>query len=488
MTFKMNKLFQHKFALPSGQITLLAFLFCAGFPLILATLQQAAMSAVLIYIFVGVVGLLQCHSTQQKLSDSKLRWLGYFWLTKLGLTLFLLYAGWIPQLDPDSSSSWGYDPQRYYWSALHLVENNWIPVVGLNYQGIVFYYAVIFYLFGHNPVIPALVNAFVTLLGTLFLIRVSYEFKEKRDPRDWTLAFALLIPEMVWYDVMTSRETLMAVLVLVASLSAGRYIVRSGSVSFTTTAWLVGASLLAILVVRPFMAIPVMASIILMTLLGLRSSKTTLLHLTLFGLVGILLTASPMIQDLSGGYDMESLIAHISGVSSFQDNVASRSQDWSEQSIGLLLAPNTLGEGILYLPLRMILYLVAPLPNVTLSISGLFTGSWSAWQQLMVLPSSVMNIVAIPSVGAGFIYSLRHRRHYKAPLVMYITYFMTFISIAGGNIIIHERYRLMATLLLASCAWFGATVCTKQLITQLSFLWYGILAAGAIFYFAYKGL
>lgn len=470
-----------------GQVTMFTLVLAFGVSLLFATVQVAMLNTVLIFLFVAFVGMQRCHATRNKLGDSRLRLLATFWLIKLGLTLFLLYVGWIPELNPDASSSWGYDPQRYYQDAYDLIERGWNPIAGSNYQGIIFYYGAIFYLFGHNPVIPALINAFVTLNGTLYLIRLAYEFKGERGPRDWTLAYLLLIPEVLWYDVMTSRETLVAVLVLVAVLSAGCYIVRTGTAKHVSTLLLSGSCFTAILAVRTTVAIPVAVSIAAIAILLSPSRILNTLPKLLVISLGIgLLAAGPLVQRLTGGVQVDYLKS-IAVLQSFEANVASQ-HEWSQQSIGMLLAPNNWWQSILYLPPRMILYLLAPLPSIAVPIADLIAGSYFAWQNLMTIPSSVLNILALPYAMAGFAHVFKCRKQQPNPLILHLAFWGMFIGIAGGNIIIHERYRVMMSLLFFGCAWLGYTICTKAQIRRFAFIWYGLLCAGVVFYVARKVL
>lgn len=219
----------------------------AGLVLLFATVQVALVNTLGLFLLVTLIGLWQCRATAYRLADTKLRVLGTLWLVKVGLTLLLLYAGWIPQFDPASSDSWGYDAQRFYQDAYDLIENGWNPVTGLNYQGITFHYGAIFYLFGHNPVIPALVNAFITLLGTLFFIRCAYGFAPNRTSKDWWIAGLLLVPEVLWYDVITSCESLATILILVAAFTASGYLV---GVRMVNTLLLSGTAFVATLTLR----------------------------------------------------------------------------------------------------------------------------------------------------------------------------------------------------------------------------------------------
>jgi len=455
----------------------------------MATIDHDLFNTLLLLAFVAITGLLLCRNTQIRLNDPSLKILGYFWLIKLGITLFLLYAGWIPQLDSATSSMWGYDPQRFYVQAQELIYNNWSSAfVSLNYVGILYYYGAICYVLGNNPVIPALINAFVTLIATLYLVKVGYEIKGQRGPRDWTLAFALLLPELLWFDVMTSRETLLAALLLFAMLTTGRYLARTAPVSLPKVLIVGGLSALAIAAVRTSMLLPVSASIALMVLLvkpqrGSRFAQRTILAV----LAVAILIVGPVIAGYMGGYDFD-VGKTLQTATSAKENIAllNPAMEWSENSIGMLLMPEGLLQSILFLPPRMVLYLVAPLPNVFVHVRDLLAGSWGAWQKLLTMLSSVINVLAIPYALASFVQSIKTRKANAAPLVLHISYWVTFMAIAGGNLIIHERYRVMAALLLWGCAWLGARTCSQSLIIRTSLLWYGLLTLGALFCVVYK--
>lgn len=484
-------IFFHKIgavALPRRQFALLFLLLGIGSTLILGTMEETAFGTVLVLIVVSTTGMALCRRTQTRLDDPGLRVLGCFWLVKLGATLFLLYMGWIPQLDPASSSSWGYDPQRFYFQAQEMSDNNWLPeFVSLNYVGILYYYGAIFYVFGHNPVIPALINAFVTLIASLYLVKVGYEVKRLRGPRDWTLAFVLLLPEMVWFDVMTSRETLLAALLIFATLTTGRYLARTAPVSLGKMLIVVGISMFAIAAVRTSMLVPLFAAIALMVLLvkpqrGSRALQRTLLVIT----TATALVGGTFVTGYIGGYDFD-LGTALRAVTTARGNIAlSDDVEWSEKSIGMLFIPGSAVEAVLFLPPRMVLYLAAPLPSILFSIRELSDGSWVAWQNLLTILSAVINLLVMPYVLASLVRSIKTRKADAAPLVLHISYWITFMAIAGGNLIIHERYRVMASLLLWGCAWLGARTCPKHQIVSVSLLWYSLLAMGAVFYLGYK--
>ena len=450
------------------------------------TVRVALLNTLLIFFAFTLLGLWLCHRARVDLADPKLKILSTLWLLKVIITLFLLYVGWIPQVDP-SSASWGYDPQRFYIDAFELIQNGWNPLAGSNYQGIVYYYGAIFYLFGHNPVIPALINAFVTLLGTLFLIRCVYSFVPERTAKDWTIASLLLLPEVLWYDVMTARETLMAMLIIFVVLSIGRYLIGTKGVGLGRTLLVSGTALFAILAVRTSMAIPVVASIGVMVFL-LRSNRkiSSFLRVLLLCLAIVGMSAGPFIQNFAGGADINYLNMLERLQSSESNAASSENSSWSDNSIGLLLKPNNALQALLYLPPRMVLYLAAPLPNIAVSVPELMNGSWSAWQSLLTIPTSAMMLLFLPFALAGAAHAWRFRRSQPAQMLLHITFWITFMAVVGGNIIIHERYRVMFTLLLFTCVWFGYTRCTRREVKSWAMPWFGLLTISAVFYVVYK--
>jgi hypothetical protein len=475
---------------PLGQVGFLFALLVGGCALIFLTMFPTYYATSLLYIGISGVGLLLCRKTQVHLKDPRLKILGYLWLIKILFTIFLLYVGWIPDLDPTFSMNWGYDPQRFYFQARELVDNNWIPNFGqLNYTGILYYYGAIYYIVGHNPVIPALINAFVTLLATLCLVRAGYAIKQDRGSRDWTISFALLIPEMLWFDVMTSRETLVAALLVFSLVAVGRYLARLENISLIKTISVVALSVGGISFVRTSMLLPVVLSIILMVLFVRQTGAHRVVLRTLLISVGMAaLLFAPLIGEFTGGAKFSSISA-IDVATSSAKNIALRSDvQWSDSSIGMLLMPNGILQSVLFLPLRMLLYLSAPLPNILVPLQELLGGSFYAWERLCMILSSVLNLLIFPYAIASLIQAVNERKANPAPLVFHVPYWCVFASIAGGNLIIHERYRIMGTLFLWGCAWLGSVSCPNRLIHKSKFVWYGLLGSCGFFYVTYKFL
>jgi hypothetical protein len=454
---------------------------------ILTTQKETALSTLLLFMSVAIVGLILCERLKAALNDPDLKVLGFFWLIKLAITFILLFTGWMPMLDPHSAG-WGYDPQRYYYQAQELVENNWIFYGGLNYIGILYYYGALFFVFGHNPIIPALFNSFITLLATLYIIKFAYEVTGKRESCDWKIAWGLLLPEILWFDVITSRETLVAALIIFVSLTIGRLFIQSRKIPHIKEVTIIVLSLSIIAAVRTSMLLPIIGSIFIFLLLKKIKLQNRIYQVIIFAilLIGIVFTNDTLVNYIGGDtFDIAKLIDKAmfstKNIATTADEV-----EYSKNSISQILLPEGVLQSIVFLPPRMILYILAPLPNISFSFIEMINGSWQAWQKLLTVLSSLINIIAMPYVLAATIQSIRNRKKNIAFLTMTIPFWTVFVAISGGNLIIHERYRVMATLLLWGCAWLGSKISSPQLIKSSKLLWYGTLLLGVLFYIFYK--
>lgn len=475
-------------SISSLQSILLLCLLAFGILLIVITIEDHLINTLLLFIGVTVIGFILSNKTAGFLNDKNLRLLGTFWLIKIFITFILLYAGWIPELDPNTSARWGYDPQRYYQYAWDLVLQNWNPFgIDLNYQGILYYYGVIFSFIGRNPVTPALINSFVTLQGILLLIRSLYRFMPECHVNDWRIAYLIFVPEVLWYDVMTGRETLMAVLIIFSTLPVGR-LVLGDKVSGKTIKILVTiGSLFAIMAVRTSMLLPVVCCLLFFTFsIKSKNSSSRFLRIFIISIVLFGLFVAPFVQEISGGYSVD-FLNNLEQIQAIEGNVA-ETAEWDNQSIGMLIMPSGLLSSFFFLPPRMLLYLVTPLPKITVSVMELISGSWYSWQSLMTVLTSILMLIFFPYVLGGSYLAWQCRKKYPAIGIVPITFWINFIAVAGGNLIIHERYRLMFTLLFFATSWIGYTRTSYETVKKIAFYWLIILFSCAIFYIVYKSL
>lgn len=448
--------------------------------------QEDAMATIGFMAVITLAGLWLIARLRILLEDPNVQRLGYVWLLAILLTLTLLFVGWIPQLDPSASLSWGYDPQRYYFQAKELIDNRWSSdFVSINYVGILYYYGALFAFIGYNPIIPALLNLFTTLLAVLFLVQIGYKIKKDRGPYDWTLGLAMLLPEVLWFDVMTSRETITMSLLTILLLSAGEYLMQiTRSTIFGRTAVILITDL-GIGLLRTAMLLPVAIAMGLLFLF-LRPARMRRWGGVIFLVqLAVLLFVTPTISTNLGSYNFDYTEIGNRLVISDEEQML-LGLNWNQQSFGQLLIPNNNVEAILYTPPRAMIYLVTPLPTIGFSLKELLHGSWLDWQTLMSTLSSIINITLFPFALASFIYAIRHRKEYPTLLVFHIPYWVLFFAIAAGNQIIHERYRIMASLLFAGCVWLGVFATPRTEIKRWYFIWFLAIGLAGLVYIGYK--
>lgn len=437
-----------------------------------------------LFLFVAVVGLRMITGLTRQIHDPHVQKLGYVYLIKLLALLILLHVAWIPMLDP-SSPNYGYDPQRYYYLARSLADTGFNisairSIENLNYIGIVYYYGVVFALLGQNPVLPALINAFVTLLATLLLVRVGYMIKRERNHHDWWLGLAMVLPEVIWFDVMTARETLTMALIAIITLSVAGYLIRRADDRFSLKNVLVAvpALLLLALVRSSFMLAP-LAAIALLILTMRQTKRNRAVGLGALVIVVLVILLEPAVSLILGssGVGYTWIFSVLTGL-----NQNATSQVLNLEGLGTfarLLIPTNPIQAALFVPARLLLYLIAPLGVASFQLDGLMQGNWISWQFLMMALSALLNLLLFPLAVASLLYSLQRKG--RSLLAFNLPLWITLGMIAGGNLIVHDRYRVAATLLLWGGYWLGRA-CPKRLIYQVYAIWFGILLFGGMAY------
>jgi hypothetical protein len=71
-------------------------------------------------------------------------------------------------------------------------------------------------------------------------------------------------------------------------------------------------------------------------------------------------------------------------------------------------------------------------------------------------------------------------------LLILIPFWVVFISIAGGNLIIHERYRLMCSIYFMASGIISNNYTPISLLNKYKIAWYSALCFFSVFYVIYK--
>jgi len=468
------------------QLCLLSLLLLLGTIYIFFKIPDDVIKTELFFIIVSVVGWMLCVKVQNRLPGLKVNVIGYLWPIKIGLVLAIICFSWEPILQ----SGTGYDPVRYFYQAQGLADGSLLKEdISLNYLGILYYYAVIFFCVGSNSLAPALMNCFITLIATLYLIETIYVLRGKCERVTWWgIGAALMLPEIIWYDALTSREPLISALLIFSMLSVGRSLLGKSSISKGTLFLLVGGCIFLIATIRTSMLVPFMSATILMYLFLKSGSSFQKIKKIIIGtsFICAIIFIGEAIREYSGG-NAVSIFGTLQAAISAKDNVAlAGGMSFNENSMSLLFMPDGLLQALIFIPPRMVLYLLAPLPNIIEPMGKLLTGDPGEWQTLFTILSSIINLVLMPYVLAGLFYAVKKRKQDAGQLVLQIAYWCTFAAIAGGNLIVHERYRAMSALLMFGCAWLAAQKCPTIIINNSLKCWYGLLFFSTIPFMIYK--
>lgn len=417
-----------------------------------------------------------------RLHDLRIQYLHTFFMLKILLMILLLHLGWLPNLHLNADI-FGYDPQRYYFQANDLAEQNFQlnEQFTLNYTGILYYYGFIFKLLGFNPLIPALVNAFVTLIAALFLLELGYSLVPEPTPYHWTLGLFFFIPEVIWFDAITSRETIVMSLIVCIILLSRRYYLASLSQRNAQFSLVLMLALMLMLgLIRTPMMIAVQVAVVGLFFVTRMYPLGRFLSLILIAMTtGIVLLAPQIASELgSYGSDYSESFSQLALRNEF---FATPQFQWRERSVGLLFIADTIPEAILFAPTRLLIYVAQPLPNIPINPGSMQRGEYGSWQYLMVIFSSLLYLGLFPFGLAATLHSLRQRTWLVFTLPMWVL----MVVISSGTQIVSDRYRVMAVPFIWASIWLGF-FSPRRTVTGMYIVWLFVLISSAILFTVYR--
>jgi hypothetical protein len=467
-----------------SEVCLLMLTFAISLTVVMQTASDMLYKTILFTITAIIGGFILAKKTELRLGSRGLNKLALFWLIKIILISIILYFGWLPEITKGLDEGLGYDPARFYDSVVEIVQGNLsFRDTGNNYTGILYYYSMAAHLFGLNTYVPAILNAFMTFAGTLILISLTYTFIPEQKKSG--LQYLIFIPEVIWFDVMTSRETIIGITLSIVLLALGSMILKRDRNLSVILVIFIGIWM--IMTIRTVMLIPVLICGISYILIARPSRPIDkLIRMTSITLLCAAIFIGPKVQSLIGGYDIDYLNL-LRSLTAYENNIAN-TMEWSENSIGRLIAPNSVWSAILAVPVRTILYLAAPLPHINVSIDGISSGNYIEWQNLFTSLTAGFILMGFPYVLAASLYAWRNRRINPTLLIIPLGFYITLLCVSGGNFIIHERYRIMFDFMLFINMWMGYTVSSISLVKGCAIIWYGILCAFLIIYIVMKSM
>jgi hypothetical protein len=127
-------------------------------------------------------------------------------------------------------------------------------------------------------------------------------------------------------------------------------------------------------------------------------------------------------------------------------NIALNNPDFNfnEGSLTLLLIPGNYFEVIFFTPIRTLAYLINPFQNLVNILANFDT--LSSIEELCKAITALINIIICPLLIGGLFYAIKNKN--LNLLLFFIPYWTILLVIGGGNMIIHERYRVMSEALI----------------------------------------
>ena len=121
----------------------------------------------------SVAGILAIDKVAKATGIQRLSVVGWLYILKITVVLFFVFQYWLPFVN--QHVNYGFDPQRYYVESLQLLNNGFNPVAicaqcdieSLRNVGVRYYYAAQMFVFGANPIGPAMVKTYVSLMAAV---------------------------------------------------------------------------------------------------------------------------------------------------------------------------------------------------------------------------------------------------------------------------------------------------------------------------------
>ena len=351
--------------------------------------------------------------------------LNIFLISFIVSLLFLKFC-WSPFLMPHSDQ-WGFDPQRYYLYAIQIVDQGYyVGWVGSGFNGVVYFYAILFRVFGYHPLIPLYLNSLLALVSSLMLFRI---FENVKNLKPHYFALLLLIPELVYYNIMMSKDTLCQYGIVFVLYGFYRFYHER---KIPLLIFLV-FSFLFLLIIRPPYAIAVLVAISFFLLFcASRMKYSTKLVISLVLIVAVI-----------GGLKYSNML---SSSDLKQEDISSRiemtmaggmsSADTGGSQIAAFLTPDNVPEVFIFGVIRSVIYLFPELYYSFFDTPSMYT--FGALTQL------VTGLIAPLFIFVVFCFIKEARKEKEHNSILLILFFVLLMFLVGFSTpnFIQQRYRI----------------------------------------------
>jgi hypothetical protein len=326
---------------------------------------------------------------------------------------------------------WGFDPLRYYSSAIENIRKGYFSY-NFSYIGIVYYNIIILKIFGVDPLVPLLTNSFLTFYAVLLLVRF---IGDRRNIAKY--GFLLLIPEVVSFNMMASREIICMSLITVFVIEYFE-LVRFYTLSKLV---IIIISIFIVAFIRPPMAGMAIIGIYIYSLLShRRKTMKNIIFMTVVVLIlgmGFYFSTS-LGSNFSSDYISESLSESVRGNNTARDD--------AKAGLTTALIPHNPVEYVVFGIIRSFAY-VLPAPIMIRDFSNQFSFSdYRVYDNL----TTILLFIFLPFVFLG-IYNRKKmdNKIYYIMVLLVILFFAIGMSLTN---LIHNRYRIVYDLFYFSFA------------------------------------
>ena len=381
-----------------------------------------------------------------------------FGLKYLAVTL-LVYGHWQHYLSQSADILVGYDPQRYFFDAKAWADvgfdRNFTPANG--YLGAIAAYGVLFTIVGWSPMVAAAFNVCLSFVAMYRLSGLVVVVSKGQVSRCAVLGCLLAVPDLLWYDCLTGRESLLtSSLTLLAVSCAGYASARGPSTVIVTLLWscfwlgLVG-------LVRTSMAIPgiLFGTVCAWLPFPAGSYKKAL---SLVVILVVTLVGAAGVSELLG--------SQVSLGSIGPDQLIGRGIDrepyYTEASITRMLATDNIAVHFLYSPIRAVFYMINGVHNLYYDWARVMDPRGAYLQTVASFLTALFNIIVLPLLALVAIESFRDQKNRQWRMLT-VPFMLTIMAVACGTQIVHERYRVPALPFAVAMLFLSPALQTRQI-------------------------
>lgn len=350
-----------------------------------------------------------------------------YFLGALCLELIILHFIWAPSLDP-SYKGWGFDPQRYYYYCSQLIKYGESDY-GLNYQGVIYFYRYTMELFGLNPLIPLFINVLLALYATTLLSRTI-----ANRQTICKYAFLLVIPEVISFNLMSSREILNMAAMTIALVKFIEFRQKRTNKNIT----IMILSFLLLVIVRPPMAAPLVFGIMVQSMFKGSKRYRAISITILIIMIGAFAYGLAVSESMGSNFGMEYME---NAVSSGVSGETEAREDAKEGGMTVWLIPHNPIEYVVFGIIRCFAYVIPPPLIITNFANEFSLKTLSIYPNLTVLAMFFL----LPSIYRGLKKIKSLPPDIQLIAVVALMYFLV-IGVTLTNLI-HQRYRLIYDLL-----------------------------------------